>query len=234
MKKRGKRKFEKDFGFSLASRLLGHRESYADGRLKIPVISAVLVVAYAFLIIGMAAFSRTVLAKTWIHITITFVIVLLSSIFFTGGSGQAVLGWFGLVPSVLRKSDVPADNRPISLAITRAVVYSAFAFQIAFWIWWSVFNRRPLVYPEGITDKLVLSEIRNLHYLYQFELYLWVFVVLIPICILAVSRLEQLPVLNFVLRRTRLLILLVTLIGLWQVWMIFSWFDTTGIWPWPI
>lgn len=233
-KTKRKEKFEEDFGFSLVAKLLGHRQSYAEGRIQIPVVSFIIFLFWIAVLFIMTVFFMGTLLRTWKIFLILILASLLGSIFFTGKSGLVFLSWLGLRPSELRKEEVTPDNSPISLPLTRTVAYSVLGFQLAFWIFWMVFNMRPVVYPEGLTDRILINDITVTHYRYQFQLYFWVLIALTPICILAVRSLEKLPILNFIMLRTRILLLIVPVIAVQQIWMVLSWLGSTEIWVIPI
>jgi len=228
-KRKRKKGLESDLGYNFLVKGLTSSFPLFTQKIQMQIWGIVIFVLWAGISLGWWTMTKTI-PVLWIHLA--FWALILMSIFLTGRSGQSVVRWLGLKPQKLRKGEITADNKPISLPVVRVVVYFAIACEIAFWIWWQVFTMRPIFYPEGVIDQYQIELITEMHYGYQFSLYAWLFATLIPICLLAVPTLERLPILNFILRRTRILICLVPVIAFFQIRMVLMWLYQVDIWGW--
>jgi len=231
MKKKDKkpekaREFEKDLSYNAIGKLLTMPIPLFTPKAHIPIWGIVMAILWiASLFVWPLVFGQA--PVIWFHVI--FLGLMVISVLTTGASGQNLLVWLGLKPPLLRKAEVPPDNKPISLPLVRAVIYSSLGVEMAIWLWWQVFNTRPVYYPEEIVDPFELELIEEMHYAYEFSLYAWLLPILILVSILAVLALERLPILNFLLRRTRIMIVLVPVAAVWMIWVILRWLYETDI-----
>jgi len=147
-----------------------------------------------------------------------------------GDNHRRLLHWMGLWSLTLRKRGVPADQSPISRRFTRVVFYALTAFDISLLIFWLIYTRVSFPDPALFTDLLLYEEAKTTRLIVQLGSYWWLLPLLVPLLMSALKGAEEIPVLRFVLRQTRLLIPLAPLALGFEVRMILSWITAVTGW----
>lgn len=156
--------------------------------------------------------------------------VTLVSLVLAGDNGLRLAHWEGLLSFSLRKLWVVADATPISRRVVRFLFSSLFAGELALLIWWLVVQAAKPLPPEMFSDPLLYEEAQLGHFNTQMGLYWWLPLILGPVFRWALMWLEGRPIVGFLLRQTRLLILpIVPLLGYLESRMIINWaLELTG------
>lgn len=227
MKARKLRSFEKDQGYSWYSQILGMTMTlprlFMLPRVTITFLGAGLfVLGIVFLLVSYTVLRFEILRlASWL---LLFGSVLGS--FFAGDNGRRFVHFLFPV-TTLRKMGIPTSERPVSRTVVRVAAYTLFAFEISLWIWWQVFTAPPIPTIAEGGDKLLWLLALRTQATDQAILYWWLLPVLYVSVLGLLRMLEGAPMVGWILRLTRLVPLIIPLIGVLEALMIYRWWDFT-------